>query len=83
MLSDNHTIHKEEVIIDGFGTYETRSGKTVTIDTIGDPKYTFNCKGSLHKKTAKRTTYQFNIWAPNGAFCGIGIHQLDIVKKVT
>ena len=82
-LAQKHTFLREEIIIDGVGTYLNRKGQTVTIDEIGDLKYSFNCKGSIHhRRVGKKTRYEFNIWAPNGAYCGIGIHPLDIVSKV-
>lgn len=70
-------------IIDGPGTYTTRSGKTVRITEVKTPRIaTNNCQGEF--KTVSRLGRErshWNIWSPEGKFLFVGKHPLDIVKK--
>lgn len=78
--------NKLTTIIDTTGTYTTRNGQTVTIDTIHDHSDNlnvtrFNCKGYLHtKREGKKDKLVFSIWHQSGmatAFEGPN----DIVSK--
>ena len=65
-------------------TYETRNGKIVIIDRVGNEKSTFSCAGYIMKLNKRNLLVrsQWTIWKPNGQYGGYGTHNLDIVKEL-
>lgn len=71
------------IIIDKEGDYITRAGNRVEVFAITVGRATFNCQGSIFRKTknGKGETTEFQTWQANGRMKGLGESKNDIVAK--
>lgn len=77
------------MLIDQPGTYQTRSGKKVTIHEIRfPPNYQPDClafpaKGSVWKTLNNiGNNPEYGIWTQQGKYGSINDHPLDIIEKL-